>query len=454
MTAVDLVDPRTGRVRGQLEHSTADRVREVVGAARRAATGWADLVPAQRCARLAALARRIVDAADEYVAAEVAGTGKPEREARSEVLGAAELFDFYAWAARADQGPAAGHLVPGHESWVRWEPLGVVAAVLPWNYPVMMAAWRCAPALAAGNAVVLKPAPTTPDSAALLARDAAEALGPDVLRVVQGGRETGRHLVSSGVGGVAFTGSSAGGADVAARAGVARVSLELGGNCPCVVLPDAPEPTWDALADAVTYNAGQSCAAPARVIALRSDHDRVVELLAKAVGERVAGTSFGPLNNPDQVARYDRLVGGSAARARAVSPTATDDGTGGGFWRPAVVLSDVDDDDIAVREEVFGPVLTVQAADDLDHAVRLANGQPQALAASVWTSSLADGIGLAGRVDAGEVWVNCHLVQTPELPHGGRRGSGSGTDLSVLALREYQRPKTITVNLGGDRGVH
>ncbi|MGW6917201.1 aldehyde dehydrogenase family protein [Kitasatospora sp. NPDC054939] len=442
MDQLDLLDPRTGRTRGALDPARADRVTAAVATARAAAPAWRALTPRERERRLDALADLVEHHLGAYAALEQAGTGKPEAEALGEMQLVADLFRFYAGAARTLTAPAAGRYVPGHESWVRWEPIGVVGAVVPWNYPLLMAAWRCAPALAAGNPVVLKPAETTPDSAVLLAEHAAEALGGGVLTALPGDRETGRLLVAAAVDMIAFTGSAAAGADIAARAGHRRVSLELGGNSPVLVLPDAPGHTWADLAAACTYNAGQSCAAPARVITLDSHYEQAVEALAAALAERQAGRDFGPLNNPDQAARYDRLVAASAAKRSLAAPGRTD-----GLWRPARLLADLPADDPAVVEEVFGPLLTVQSAPDVEAALALANGVPQALAASVWTADLATGLDLAARLDAGEAWLNCHLVQSAELPHAGRGASGHGTDLSALALQEYQRPKTVTARL-------
>ncbi|MER5961587.1 aldehyde dehydrogenase family protein [Streptomyces sp. NPDC002057] len=444
---VDLTDPRTGAPRGTSVRSRLPEVRAAVSAARSALPGWRALTPKDRGRRLDRLAGLVEEHAAEYVARERAGTGKPEAEAAGEIEQVVDLFRFYATAARTRTAPAAGSLVEGHESWVRWEPVGVVGAVVPWNYPLLMAAWRCAPALAAGNTVVAKPAETTPDSLLLLAEHAGQTLGADVLQCLPGDRETGRLLVGSAVDMVAFTGSGHAGADVAVRAGTRRVSLELGGNAPAIVLPDAPADTWASLADAVTYNAGQSCAAPARVITLAENHEAAVEGLAAALAARVAGRDFGPLNNADQAERYDRLVASSGAKRNLVAEIAPAPGEEAGHWRPARLLADVPDDDPAVTEEVFGPLLTVQRADGVEAALALANGVPQALAASVWTSDLTAGLRLAAALDAGEAWLNCHLVQTAELPHGGRGASGHGTDLSALALQEYQRPKTVTVRL-------
>ncbi|GHH81786.1 gamma-aminobutyraldehyde dehydrogenase [Kitasatospora indigofera] len=440
---LDLADPRTGRLRGTLEPARAERVTAAVTAARGALPAWRGLTPRERERRLDALADLVEEYQEAYAERERAGTGKPLAEALGEVRQVADLFRFYAGAARAGSAPAAGRYVPGHESWVRWEPVGVIAAVVPWNYPLLMAAWRCAPALAAGNTVVVKPAETTPDSVALLAEHARQALGEGVLADLPGDRTTGRLLVAAAVDMIAFTGSAAAGAEVAALAGGRRTSLELGGNSPVLILPDAPAHTWADLAAACTYNAGQSCAAPARVITLAENHDQVVAELTAALAARQAGRDFGPLNNPDQAARYDRIVAASGAKYSVAAPGRTD-----GLWRPARLLAELPDDDPAVLAEVFGPLLTVQRAAGLQEALALADGVPQALAASVWTSDLAAGLDLAARLNAGEAWLNCHLVQSAELPHGGRGASGSGTDLSALALHEYQRPKTVTARLG------
>ncbi|MFE7323996.1 aldehyde dehydrogenase family protein [Streptomyces sp. NPDC057565] len=443
----ELTDPRTGRPRGTAPVSREPEVAAAVAAARTALGAWSALTPKDRARRLDRLATLIEDSAAEYAARERAGTGKPDAETAGEIEQVADLFRFFATAARTRTAPAAGRLVTGHESWVRWEPMGVVGVIVPWNYPLMMAAWRCAPALAAGNTVVVKPAETTPDTLELLAEHASRTLGEGVLQSLPGDRRTGRLLVESPVDMVAFTGSGRAGLDVAARAGTRRISLELGGNAPAVVLPDAPADTYASLAEAATYNAGQSCAAPARVITLTENYEETVTHLTEAMGARLAGRDFGPLNNLDQVARYDSLVASSSAKRQLAADLAVPPGEEHGHWRAALLLADLPHDDPTVTEEVFGPLLTVQHADTVEAALSLANGVPQALAASVWTTDLGTGLDLAARLDAGEAWLNCHLVQTAELPHGGRGSSGHGTDLSTLALQEYQRPKTVTVRL-------
>ncbi|RDG37139.1 aldehyde dehydrogenase family protein, partial [Streptomyces corynorhini] len=374
MDTLPLIDPRTGKPRGTGSVAREPQVTAAIGAARRALPGWRALTPKERSRRLDRLAALIEEHADDYAVRERAGTGKPVHEAAGEVEQLADLFRFYAGAARTRTAPAAGTLVAGHESWVRWEPLGVVGVVVPWNYPLMMAAWRCAPALAAGNTVVAKPAETTPDALELLAEHAREALGEGVLRVLPGDRDTGRLLVAGDVDMIAFTGSAMAGAEVAARAGTRRVSLELGGNSPVLVLPDAPDDTWAELAAATTYNAGQSCAVPARVITLRANYESALSLLTAALRERRAGRDFGPLNNADQAARYDRIVASSAAKVTVSGETEIAPGEEGGFWRPTTVLAELPDDDPAVREEVFGPLLTVQAAESVEAACTVRRG--------------------------------------------------------------------------------
>lgn len=442
-----LIDPRTGVGRGEAPVSRAPEIDKALAAAAAAGLAWRSAPGRDRARRLGRLADFIAAHREDYVRREQAGTGKPATEAAGEIDQVVDLFRYFAQAARAALAPAGGQLIDGHESWVRWEPVGVVAVVVPWNYPLMMAAWRCAPALATGNTVLLKPAETTPDSALLLAEHAAEALGDDVLQVLPGDRATGQLLVEAGVDAIAFTGSLRGGLDVSARSGVRGLSLELGGNCPVVLLPDAPEDTWSALAAAAVYNAGQSCAAPARVITLQANYAQAVRRLGAEMAQRVAGVDFGPLNSAEQAERFDLIRSGSRAGHVTEGPVRVGAGEQNGFWRAAAVLSDLPEDDSAVLEEVFGPVLTVQCADDIGQAVAMANSVPQALAASVWSRDVRRALRIAGEIDAGEVWVNCHLAQTAELPHGGRGDSGTGTDLSVLALPEYQRPKTVTVKV-------
>jgi acyl-CoA reductase-like NAD-dependent aldehyde dehydrogenase len=275
--------------------------------------------------------------------------------------------------------------------------------------------------------VVLKPAETTPDTALLLAAHAMETLGPGVVTTLTGGRETGRLLVESAVDAIAFTGSEAGGLDVVARVGLRRISLELGGNCAAIVLPDAPDFGGAAIVDACTNNSGQSCAAPVGSSPCARTTGRRSSAPAKEMPARQPGIAFGPLNNLEQLARHDAIVEASSAGVRRCGDIAVGEDEHGGYWRPGRVLAEVPDDDPAVVEEVFGPVLTVQAAAGPDDADRMANGVRQALAVSVWGSDTSTVLGIAAGLDSGEVWVNCHLEQTPNFPTVDAAGPAKGS---------------------------
>lgn len=448
--AVTLYDPRTGVER---QHYKPDDVDGKVTEAREAFAGWSSLTPGRRQAAMLAFADLLAAESGDLTSWEMLGTGKPQADAFAEVLAAVDLIRFYAGAARLHDGIAAGSYMPGTHSWVRQEPLGVVAAIVPWNYPLLMAAWRLGPALAAGNTVVLKPAESTPDTAWALQDIADETLGPNVVAVAAGDRATGQMLASHpGVEMVAFTGSIPGGEDVQRRAAGKRLSLELGGNCPAVVMPDAPADTAEKLAFAAVYNAGQSCAAPSRIIVVGDADDRrtFAGRLQGCLAGLHAGRDFGPLNSSSQLYRLQLLLGASRPETvwegDVTLDSAAVDGEDG-YWQPPMVLDGVVQDDPAVVAELFGPVLTVQNTPDLAGAVRLANGLGYALAASVWTQDMNVALQASAGLRGGEVWINTVLAQTAELPHGGVGKSGHGTDMSRFAVAEYQRVKTVTAAL-------
>jgi len=361
-----------------------------------------------------------------------------------------DVIRFFAGSARMLEGRSAGQYQPGHTSSLHREPLGVIAQITPWNYPLMMATWKWAPALAAGNTVVLKPAETTPVTPLLLAELMAEHVPPGVLNVVCGDRATGAAMVAHPVPAmVSVTGSVATGRAVmaAAAAGPKRVHLELGGNAPVVVFDDADlDLAVPRITSAAYFNAGQSCTAASRVLAGPRIHDRLVDALATAaaatpVGAPDEGAYHGPLNNPDQLARVHGLVD---RRGRATEVVA-----GGrpldrpGYFYPATVIAGVGAGDELARSEVFGPVVTVSRFSDEDEAVAWANGTDYALGSSVWTRDHARAERIARRLDAGTVWINCHSVLATEMPHGGTRGSGFGTDLSAYSMEEYTRVKHV-----------
>ncbi len=446
-----VVDPSTGEAYAEAPESGPADLDAAFAAAAGAYPQWSEATPGQRSRAMLRVADALESRAEEFVVEECRNTGKARRSMElDEMPHIVDVIRFFAGAARMLEGRSAGQYVAGHTSSVRREPLGVVAQITPWNYPLMMATWKWAPALAAGNTVVLKPAETTPITPLLLAELMAEHIPPGVLNVVCGDRATGAAMAAHPVPAmVSVTGSVATGRAVmaAAAAGPKRVHLELGGNAPVIVFDDADlYRAVPRIAAAAYFNAGQSCTAASRVLAGPGIHDRLVDALAAAavatkVGAPDEDAYHGPLNNPVQLARVAGLVDRREPGTDIVAGGRPLDRPG--YFYPPTVIAGVRPDDELAGAEIFGPVTTVSRFDDEDEAVAWANGTEYALGSSVWTADHARAERMARRLDAGAVWINCHSVLAAEMPHGGTRGSGFGTDLSAYSMEEYTRVKHV-----------